>query len=55
MVVFEKYRQSFLDSGIDGGRILDVDDAELQAVGVLSKIHRRQMLKHIAVLKSGGS
>jgi len=48
---FTQYLDSFSQHLINGALLLDLDDNDLQELGVKDKFHRRSILKQIAVLK----
>ena len=50
---FEGYQQLAVDNGIDGEMLLDVDDEELEGLGVSSKSHRKKILKKVEAIKAG--
>jgi class 3 adenylate cyclase/tetratricopeptide (TPR) repeat protein len=48
-----QYVDAFLDNDIDRGVLLDLNDKELQEIGVKSLGHRKRLLKAIDVLRNG--
>ena len=49
---FEEYKDIVMNEAIDGATLLDVDDEDLEAYGVIKKPHRKRILKKIEETKS---
>ena len=50
---FEPYKDIVINEAIDGQTLLEMDEGDLEEMGVTKKMHRKRMLKMIEEAKSG--